>query len=84
MNELWTPLDDSNWTPEFQPSYPSSAAREPPRVALACAADIVPVPIKWLWPGWLACGKLHILGGSPGTGKTTLAIEMAAIVTRGD
>jgi putative DNA primase/helicase len=31
----------------------------------------------------LAAGKLHILGGAPGTGKTTLALAMAATVTTG-
>ena len=32
---------------------------------------------------WLAKGKLHILGGAPGTGKTTLTLSLAATVTRG-
>jgi putative DNA primase/helicase len=40
-------------------------------------------PINWLWPGWIARGKLHIIGGAPGTAKTTLAIECAATVSRG-
>ena len=44
---------------------------------------IRPQPISWLWPGWLAKGKLHILGGAPGTGKTTITLSLAAIVTRG-
>jgi putative DNA primase/helicase len=39
--------------------------------------------IDWLWQGWLARGKFHLLAGSPGTGKTTLAMEMAAIISRG-
>jgi putative DNA primase/helicase len=51
-------------------------------VELLCAADIVPQPIEWLWPGWLAVGKLAILAGLPGTGKTTLALALAATITR--
>lgn len=47
------------------------------------ASDITPEPIRWLWPGWLARGKLHVLAGAPGTGKTTLAGALAAIVTAG-
>jgi putative DNA primase/helicase len=47
------------------------------------ATAIAPKAIDWLWDGWLAAGKLHILGGSPGAGKTTLAIAMAATVTVG-
>jgi putative DNA primase/helicase len=50
-------------------------------VLLSCAADVAPESIVWLWPGWLPAGKLTLLAGSPGTGKTTLAIALAACVT---
>lgn len=39
--------------------------------------------IDWLWPGWLAGGKLHILAGQAGTGKTTIALDMAATISAG-
>lgn len=52
-------------------------------VELLCASDLEPQPIAWLWDGWLAGGKVHILGGAPGTGKTTIAIGLAAMVTTG-
>ena len=55
----------------------------PEHVELIRAADLTPEPIRWLWPGWLAKGKLHVLAGAPGTGKTTLALDMAACVTSG-
>lgn len=42
---------------------------------------IKPEPIDWLWTDWLAAGKLHILAGAPGTGKTTLALALAAALT---
>jgi RecA-family ATPase len=54
-----------------------------PRIELRCGSDIRSVPIRLLWPGWLARGKLHILAGAPGTGKTTVALALAAAVTRG-
>ena len=53
------------------------------RVELIDAHSLKPAPIRWLWPGWLARGKLHVLAGAPGTGKTTLAMELAACVTSG-
>jgi hypothetical protein len=40
-------------------------------------------PVFWLWLGWIAQGKLHILAGAPGTGKTTLALDFAATVSKG-
>lgn len=53
------------------------------KVKVTSAASIKPVAIRWLWPGWLAKGKLHILAGAGGTGKTTLLIGLIAIITRG-
>lgn len=52
-------------------------------VVLTCAASLTPSPVSWLWPGWLAQGKLHILAGAPGQGKTTLALSLAATITTG-
>ncbi|MDR0701225.1 MAG: AAA family ATPase [Azoarcus sp.] len=45
--------------------------------------SIVPAPVSWLWPGWIAAGKLHILAGAPGTGKTTIAMALAATLSTG-
>ncbi len=52
-------------------------------VVLLNGADLTPQPVSWLWRNWLALGKLHILAGAPGQGKTTIAIAMAATVTSG-
>src|SRR5690606_14018755 len=42
---------------------------------------IVAKPSQWLWRGWLPAGKLTILAGAAGTGKTTLALGLAAALT---
>ena len=52
-------------------------------VRLINGADIKPEPIDWLWDGWLAAGKMHVFGGAPGTGKTTISMGLAATVTTG-
>ena len=52
-------------------------------VNIRCGAAIKPVPITWLWNGWLPAGKLTILAGAAGTGKTTLALGLAATLTSG-
>lgn len=56
---------------------------EAPAVKLTSGAEIKPEPISWLWPNWLAQNKLHILAGEPGTGKTTLALSLAASISTG-
>jgi putative DNA primase/helicase len=54
-----------------------------PRVILLRGCDVTPEPIDWLWHGWLAAGKMHLIGGQPGTGKTTIATALAATVSTG-
>lgn len=52
-------------------------------VDLVKASDIIPEATDWIWEGWLAAGKMHILGGSPGTGKTTISLSLAAVLSSG-
>ncbi|MFZ5956802.1 AAA family ATPase [Pseudomonas knackmussii] len=53
------------------------------RAELTPASSIVPKPIRWLWPGWIARGKLTLLAGAGGSGKTTLAMGLIGTVTSG-
>lgn len=52
-----------------------------PEVQLIQASQLEIMPFRWMWPGWLARGKFHVLAGAPGTGKTTIAIALAATCT---
>ena len=47
------------------------------------ASDVKIRPIKWLWPGVLAQGKLVIIAGDPGLGKSQVCICVCAIVSAG-
>lgn len=40
-------------------------------------------PIHWLWEGWLPLGKMTILAGAGGCGKTNLSLALIATVTTG-
>ncbi|MNO84624.1 hypothetical protein D3C76_759700 [compost metagenome] len=53
------------------------------RAELTPASSIVPKPILWLWPGWIARGKLTLLAGAGGSGKTTLAMGLIGTITSG-
>ena len=40
--------------------------------------------IKWLWYPFIPYGKLSIVQGDPGDGKSTLILNIAAKLSRGD
>ena len=65
------------------PSPQPRARRRSARIVPLDLRAIEPEAVRWLWPGWLARGKLHILGGHPGDGKSTLAIAVAANLSTG-
>ena len=52
-------------------------------VVLVKASELKPQPINWIWNGWLASGKFHLIGGIAGTGKTSIALALASTITRG-
>lgn len=40
--------------------------------------------LEWLWPGRIPLGKLTLLAGDPGLGKSFVTLDMAARVSKGD
>jgi predicted ATP-dependent serine protease len=46
-------------------------------------SEIESKPVEWLWEGRIPCGKVTLLDGEPGSGKTLLALDLAARVSRG-
>lgn len=47
------------------------------------ASAIKPRPVHWLWSDRIALGTLALLAGREGIGKSTIAYDLAARVTRG-
>jgi hypothetical protein len=45
-------------------------------------SDVVPEPVEWLWPGRIPRGKLTLLIGDPGLGKSFLTLDIAARLSR--
>jgi putative DNA primase/helicase len=62
---------------------PATARSVATGVTLVSGDTIRLEPVAWLWDGWLARGKVHVLAGAPGTGKTTLALALAATLATG-
>jgi putative DNA primase/helicase len=53
------------------------------RLRVRSLADIEPTAIRWLWPGRIALGKITMLAGQPGLGKSFLTCDLAARVSAG-
>jgi putative DNA primase/helicase len=54
-----------------------------PALIMQCAADVTPQPVEWLWQGRIALGKLTLIAGEAGLGKSQVSLAMAAAVTTG-
>lgn len=50
---------------------------------VVCMADVKPSAIDWLWQNWIALGKVHVLAGEGGRGKSTILCNTTAITTTG-
>ena len=67
-----------DFAPEVEPS------RQAVELDVLCLADVKPKPITWLWPNWIAIGKVHCLAGDGGRGKSTVLCDIAARTSRGE
>jgi len=50
---------------------------------LRCLGEVAPSAVRWLWPGRVPGGRLTLLVGRPGVGKSFLAADLAARVSTG-
>lgn len=70
------------------PSSPiSRAINDAPPIAFGATvitlATVNPQPIQWLWKPHFALGKLSVLAGHPGLGKSLVTMDLAAHVSTG-
>jgi putative DNA primase/helicase len=59
------------------------SARLKRRLITHRASDVQPEKLIWVWPGRIPEGKLVLLGGPPGLGKSQLTAFMAATISNG-
>lgn len=53
------------------------------QLVLVTVSDVNPTSVEWLWPDRIPLGKLTLLVGNPGVGKSFLTMDIAARVTQG-
>lgn len=62
---------------------PRQEGSKPSRLRTVQLADVEPETLRWLWPGRIPVGKLTLLYGDPGLGKSFLTMDIASRVSTG-
>lgn len=55
----------------------------PDGLRLLRASDCEPRAVDWVWRYWLPSRTVSILAGAPGSGKTTVALAIASVISNG-
>jgi len=61
----------------------ATAERPKATPVIVTMSDVQAQRVRWLWWPYLAVGKLAMLDGDPGTGKTLLMTQLAASLSHG-
>jgi hypothetical protein len=69
--------------PDGEDAYEFGDAAIPPPPIGVLLSEVEPEVVSWLWPGRVAFGKITMLDGDPGLGKSTMALDVAARVSSG-
>ncbi len=77
------PLDPDEAEAVFASIY-TRDSRERGQALVVNLTDVVPERVSWLWPGRIPLGKVTLLEGDPGLGKSVLTCDLAARLTHGD
>lgn len=78
MSEQQHPVID-----QWEDSTPTELEPRHRHILLTPASTIKPRRVRWLWKDRIAYGTLALLAGREGLGKSTLAYQIAADITRG-
>jgi hypothetical protein len=54
-----------------------------PEMEVRCMSDVEMKPVRWLWYRRIALGKLTVIAGNPGLGKSQITTFLAAMVSPG-
>jgi hypothetical protein len=66
----------------FEEAAHETERESAPGAVLRCFSDIASKPLRWLWSGRIPLGKLTLLIGDPGLGKSLLTVDVVSHLTR--
>ena len=59
--------------------YPNNI---PAKLEIIKASEITPKEVRWLWYPYIPFGKVTLLQGDPGDGKSKLMLSLAALLSK--
>lgn len=74
-------VDLAALVPEYVP--PIGRDTDSPSPVIVYLAEVKPEPVRWLWPGRIAMGKVTMIVGDPGLGKSFITLDIASRVSTG-
>jgi hypothetical protein len=77
----WLGVDSTNATLSGRPDGNGGGASNRQEPDLVCLADVQPRKVSWLWYGRIPLGRISLLVGRPGSGKSFVACDLAARVS---
>lgn len=73
----------TNGQPQTVAPGDDNEPESPPSELGVLLSTVQPQRVEWLWSGRIPRGKLTIIDGDPGLGKSVLTLDLAARVSRG-
>ena len=61
--------------------YPNNISA---KLEIIKASEIIPKEVRWLWYPYIPFGKVTLLQGDPGDGKSKLMLSLAALLSKGE
>ncbi len=80
----WNDYDNSGPIQQEPIQQEPAPGKEPIGIVMKPMTQYKPVDIRWLEPGRIAMGKLTLIAGDPGLGKSFMTLELAARISRGE
>ena len=76
---LYSPISSEDKT---QAASKNASTNSNP-LAVVSLADVQPTTVSWLWEPYIPAGKLTLVDGNPGSGKSWLTLALAAALSTG-
>ena len=81
--DYWKQFEAAKAKIEAETPHAFIGDKEMPAIGTVFADQVEMEPVEWLWPGFVARGKAHMLTGEPGLGKSQITLDIAARLSTG-